>query len=184
MKYLVIFAFIAILSNATTDSASNGTKKPIYNILALDGGGIRGIIAAVIIDYMEREAYTYAVTKGYIEKQDTEKLSMGNLFDLVAGTSTGSILAAGLVYPKEQGSNQPRYYAENMIDLYENDGPVVFQATVINYTWCSWFAVVFFIIGGILGLKIGGSVYSNPAIEKTHRVLKQYIHELKKESSY
>lgn len=39
-----------------------------YNILALDGGGIRGMIGCIVIDHMEKEAYKYALAKGYTMK--------------------------------------------------------------------------------------------------------------------
>lgn len=37
----------------------------MYNILSLDGGGIRGIIPAMVIKHMENESYSYAFNKGY-----------------------------------------------------------------------------------------------------------------------
>jgi len=49
-------------------------------VLSIDGGGIRGIIPAMILAEIERR---------------TGKLT-SELFDLVAGTSTGGILALGL----------------------------------------------------------------------------------------
>ena len=51
-----------------------------YSLLALDGGGIRGVIPARVLDAIE---------------QRTGR-PISQLFDLVAGTSTGGILALGL----------------------------------------------------------------------------------------
>ena len=33
-----------------------------YNILAIDGGGIRGLIPAVVLSQMEEYAYEYGIT--------------------------------------------------------------------------------------------------------------------------
>ena len=49
-------------------------------VLAIDGGGIRGVIPAVLLAELERRA----------------KRPVAELFDLIAGTSTGGILAAAL----------------------------------------------------------------------------------------
>ncbi len=53
-----------------------------YRILSMDGGGIRGIFPAAVLAYLERE---------YLQGK-----SIGDYFDLIAGTSTGGILALGL----------------------------------------------------------------------------------------
>ena len=36
-----------------------------YNILTIDGGGIRGLIPAMILKEMETYGFTYATSKGY-----------------------------------------------------------------------------------------------------------------------
>jgi hypothetical protein len=65
--------------------ASGGPRYgPCNRILSIDGGGIRGIIPALIL--------------AQIEKQ-TEK-PIYKLFDVIAGTSTGAILALGLTRPR------------------------------------------------------------------------------------
>ena len=46
-------------------------------ILSIDGGGIRGIIPATILSYIE----------------DKTQKPIANCFDLIAGTSTGGIIA-------------------------------------------------------------------------------------------
>ncbi|MGE5457566.1 MAG: patatin-like phospholipase family protein, partial [Methanococcaceae archaeon] len=51
-----------------------------YRILAIDGGGIRGIVSAVILDRLNRET------------------NLVNSFDLAAGTSTGGLIALALAH--------------------------------------------------------------------------------------
>jgi uncharacterized protein len=57
-------------------------------LLALDGGGIRGIITLGILEKIE------SLLRNKLGKDDTFRLS--DYFDYVAGTSTGAIIAAGL----------------------------------------------------------------------------------------
>jgi uncharacterized protein len=79
-------------------------SKQTFRILALDGGGIKG-------------AFTAAVLKAW--EADT-KLRVADHFDLIAGTSTGGILAVGLGLGLS---------AAQMLDFYEKRGPVIFPVT-------------------------------------------------------
>ncbi|MGJ3239302.1 MAG: patatin-like phospholipase family protein [Anaerolineae bacterium] len=83
------------------------TKK--IKILAIDGGGIRGIIPALVLAEIERRT-----------QQPTS-----SLFDLIAGTSTGALLAMALVTPDKQGNL--RYTAEDVANLYETHGSTIFS---------------------------------------------------------
>src|SRR3954454_18025200 len=53
-----------------------------FRVLSIDGGGIRGILPAAILAGLEERFLGGASVAGY--------------FDLIAGTSTGGILALGL----------------------------------------------------------------------------------------
>ncbi len=89
-------------------------KKPI-RILAIDGGGIRGVIPAMVLAEIERRT-----------QRPTCKL-----FDLMAGTSTGGILALGLAKPNPKTRRpSPQYRAEDMLDLYDVSGPNIFSRSV------------------------------------------------------
>ena len=57
------------------------------------------MVPAYVVKYMEEYAYSYSVSMGYIEENDNGTISMSNLFDFIAGTSTGSLLVATLVMP-------------------------------------------------------------------------------------
>ncbi len=86
----------------------------MIKILSIDGGGIRGIIPAVILSEIE----------------DRTKKPISHLFDLIAGTSTGGILALGITKPNEEG--KPEHKAEDMVRLYEDHGPEIFHQSLFR----------------------------------------------------
>lgn len=83
-----------------------------FKILGVDGGGIRGIIPAIIL--------------GEIERRSGQPVS--RLFDLMAGTSTGGMLVMALNIPDEQG--QPSYTADEAALVYTLDGPTIFSRSM------------------------------------------------------
>ena len=85
-------------------------------ILAIDGGGIRGLIPAVVLADLERRT----------GRRTAE------LFDLIAGTSTGGILACGLTRPAPDGTGGPAFSAADLIGLYESEGPEIFHRSLIR----------------------------------------------------
>lgn len=83
-------------------------------ILSIDGGGIRGIIPAMILHHIETATGRPAA----------------ELFDLMVGTSTGGILALGLAQPGLEGSHHSRYRARDLADLYAQRGPAIFASSL------------------------------------------------------
>ncbi|CAF3777027.1 unnamed protein product [Rotaria sp. Silwood1] len=77
-------------------------KSSQYNILSIDGGGIRGLIPAMWMSELERRT----------------GMSSSSMFHMMAGTSTGAIIAAGLSLPNKIGTRQPRYKAADIVELY------------------------------------------------------------------
>jgi patatin-like phospholipase/acyl hydrolase len=85
-------------------------------VLAIDGGGIRGIIPARVLVELERLGGR----------------PVSDMFDLIAGTSTGGILALGLTVPGQDGS--PRYAARDLLSLYTDRGGEIFPGGGVP-TW-------------------------------------------------
>ena len=58
---------IYLLSSALIMStrAANSANDDYYNILAIDGGGIRGLISAKVLENIETLAWDYAISKNY-----------------------------------------------------------------------------------------------------------------------
>jgi uncharacterized protein len=92
----------------------------MQKVLSIDGGGIRGLIPAMVLAEIERR---------------TGK-RIAEMFDLVAGTSTGGILALGVTKPGPDG--KPEYSAKKLIDLYETEGGKIFSIPVWHRIHSGW----------------------------------------------
>lgn len=78
----------------------------VYRILSLDGGGIRGLLTAALMEQLEKS------TPGWLQKTD-----------LIAGTSTGGILALGLA----KGMSPTA-----LVKLYYELGPKIFKDNLFD----------------------------------------------------
>ena len=77
-------------------------KSKFFKILSLDGGGIRGIFSARVLDLMN----------------DKLGIDIYNTFDLIVGTSTGGIVAAVVA---------TRYNLSKLVEDYEHYAPRIFK---------------------------------------------------------
>ena len=82
------------------------------NVLSVDGGGIRGVIPAMVLADLEERTGRHTA----------------ELFDLIAGTSTGGIIALALTVPGQGG--RPRWTANDLVDLYLTEGPRIFHHSI------------------------------------------------------
>jgi len=84
--------------------ASRYAKTGPRKMLALDGGGIRGVLTLSILKALETQL----------------KQPLSQYFDYVAGTSTGAIIAAGLALGKS---------VDELVAFYKTTGTAMFQRT-------------------------------------------------------
>ena len=91
------------------------TKSP-RKLLALDGGGIRGVLTLQVLIRMEELLRE--------ESGQGENFRLCNFFDYIGGTSTGAIIAAGLA----RGMS-----AQELSDFYMKTGPAMFDKSFILF---------------------------------------------------
>jgi uncharacterized protein len=93
------------------------TAKKI-RILSLDGGGIRGIIPATVVNYIEK----------YFQKTHPNT-TIADHFDLIAGTSTGGILTGIYLTPDDNNKTRAKFSAEEALNFYVKEGYKIFNAS-------------------------------------------------------
>jgi len=91
------------------------TKRP-RKLLALDGGGIRGVLTLQVLIRIEE------MLREHSGQGDDFRLC--NFFDYIGGTSTGAIIAAGLA----RGMS-----AQELADFYMKAGPAMFDKSFILF---------------------------------------------------
>jgi predicted acylesterase/phospholipase RssA len=98
--------------------------RPIV-ILSIDGGGTRGIIPALVLQSLDR---LISARSSNVEERE----NLIGYFDVVAGTSTGAIIAAGLA-----GKSDDAHVSglDQLVEFYKNDAIEVFSEPLGNY----WF---------------------------------------------
>ncbi len=99
-------------------SRYEGKENEKHKILALDGGGIRGILTLEVLARMEK-ILAEATGGG-------AGFRLCHFFDYVGGTSTGAIIAAGLARGKS---------AKELLDFYQQTGPAMFDKQFILKRW-------------------------------------------------
>jgi len=83
-------------------------KLFIMKILSIDGGGVRGIILARILQELEIR---------------TGK-NISELFNIISGTSTVELLALAIAKPGTE--NKPTFSAKDILDFYLNRSKEIF----------------------------------------------------------
>jgi patatin-like phospholipase/acyl hydrolase len=123
----------------------------LTRILSIDGGGLRGIVPAQVLVALEDKLQRLT---------GSQDARLCDFFDLIAGTSTGGILACLLLCP-EGGTSRPRYAARETVELYLNHGADIFNLSIYQR------------LVSISGL--GDEKYSADGLE---RVLRNYFGEV------
>lgn len=101
--------------------------RPV-RVLSLDAGGIRGILELHILAHLEEKSGK----------------PISELFDLIVGTSTGTMITSALLAPDENG--KPRYSAKELLGIYDEQ--------IRSFTDLPWYHVVL-TLNGWIGPKYG-----------------------------
>lgn len=94
-----------------------------YNILSLDGGGIRGILTTRLMSWVEEILQ---------ESSGNKDARLIDYFDYFIGTSTGGLMASCYLMPDKNSNgdreeHRPLYSAKEVEDLYMNLGDKIFS---------------------------------------------------------
>ncbi|XP_054780266.1 patatin-1-Kuras 2-like [Prosopis cineraria] len=107
LLFLFVFSAFAIVEEDDEEGK--------VRVLAIDGGGIKGIVPGVILKQLEVA----------LQKRNSSA-RIAEYFDVVAGTSTGGLITAMLTTPDPQNPDRPLYPADEILQFYRQYGPSIF----------------------------------------------------------
>lgn len=108
-----MFARGTSVVDVTVRTKKKGTGKqsmPTFKVLSIDGGGIRGLYAARILESFEAE----------LNRLHGSEARLADYVDLVCGTSTGGLIALAIAL---------KIPASRIVRLYEDRGPKIFKGS-------------------------------------------------------
>jgi len=90
-------------------------------ILSIDGGGVRGVIPAAILKYLEEQLREK-------EKDKPKDIRLADYFDLIVGTSTGGLITAMITTPrpKEYDPQEQPFSAIEVVEFYKEYAAQIF----------------------------------------------------------
>ncbi|XP_022151369.1 patatin-like protein 2 [Momordica charantia] len=108
---------------ASSSVARDPTRQKFFAVLAIDGGGVRGIIPAVHLAFLE----------SVLQKIDRPDARIADYFDVITGASTGGLLTGMLTAPSKDQPNVPIFSAAELKDFYLRHCPRIFPQTRCRY---------------------------------------------------
>ena len=107
----VLLAYPQKIATNCHNQIMNPNQKTI-RVLVIDGGGINGLRPLMILKYLEQRT----------------GLPTADLFDLISGNSSGSIIASVLNTPNEFG--KPKYSAEKLFFMFADFSKKVLEPSI------------------------------------------------------
>ncbi|MGH1439293.1 MAG: patatin-like phospholipase family protein [Cellvibrionaceae bacterium] len=115
---IAFFAFgCSLVKESNLVETTHSSKKVV--VLAIDGGGIKGIIPAIFLQSIEAS----------LGKPSYQ------LFDVIGGTSTGGIISSALTSLKPKKPTP--YSANDIVNVYKNQGDNIFVAQNCKIEFCA-----------------------------------------------
>lgn len=118
--------------------------KDLITILSIDGGGVRGIIPATILEFLER----------HLQELDGKDKRIADYFDVIAGTGTGGLMTAMLAAPDDGKKPRPLFTAGEITEFYFGKCPLIFPPPPGGF-W-GWFHKLKRGYGHVMGPKYSG----------------------------
>jgi len=143
-------------------------------------------MTAEFVSYMEQYAYTVAKRELCINDRASMRIAMPEMFDLIAGSETGAIIATTLVLPNpdypDSSSQKNKYFADTAVTWFANNTDTLYHTMIMSVWTKILISLVFIIIFGILVYKGTEKYYTVADFDSKFEDLKTLLRYRKKEA--
>ncbi|WVZ16798.1 hypothetical protein V8G54_009780 [Vigna mungo] len=119
MAHLVFFVLLfagQLIGGFSTQRLPPSENGNIITVLSIDGGGIKGILPATVLDYLDKAL-----------KAKDPNADLAHYFDVIGGTSTGGLMTAMLAAPSPHDPTRAAFTPAQIVEFYKQYGPHIFN---------------------------------------------------------
>ncbi|XP_027906805.1 patatin-17-like [Vigna unguiculata] len=121
MAHFVFFVLLfagQVIGGFSTQKLPPSDNGNTLTILSIDGGGIRGIIPATVLDYLDQAL-----------KARDPNADLAHFFDVIGGSGTGALITAMLATPSPHDPTRAAFTPAQIVEFYKQNGPHVFNSS-------------------------------------------------------
>ena len=132
-----------------------------YYILSLDSGKYSGLLTSEFVSFMEKKSYLIARREFCIEKRRSKRVAMYELFDMLAGSETGAIIASTLVMPTDDPTAKlkNKHWSTKSNAFFKENVDILYQESNMPESIKSILSLIFLVIVGVIAFKTAGFYY-------------------------
>ena len=97
---------------------------------------------------------------------------------MLAGTSTGGVIAAALSVPSNEYKNES-YPVSEILDVFKEQAPIIFEQQTINSGLIFILTLLSCLMGGGYGYVLGRRRWADPNVKKTIKKGRKFLKQLK-----
>ena len=154
-------------------------KSSNYYILSLDSATFSGLLTAEFVSFMEKKSYLIARQLLCIEKRKNKRIAMHELFDMIAGSETGAIIASSLVVPNEDTTSKTKnqYWATKSVSFFKENVDILYHESNMPEEIKSLLTFIFIVFVAVVAFKMAGFYFrkensSNLKLQKLIKLIK------------
>ncbi|WVZ16610.1 hypothetical protein V8G54_009592 [Vigna mungo] len=121
MAHLVFFVLLFVgqlIGGFSTQRLPPSNNGNTITVLSIDGGGIKGILPATVLDYLDKAL-----------KAKDPNADLAHYFDVIGGSSTGGLITAMLATPSPHDPTRAAFTPAQIVDFYKQNGPHIFNTS-------------------------------------------------------
>lgn len=110
-----------------------------YNILVLEAASYMGLMTADFVSFLEKLSYYIANELYCIPKRDNERIAMPELFDMISGSETGSLIGGALVIPNDDPNTKDtrinKWFASDTTKFFYDESATLYKDQEMPAGW-------------------------------------------------
>lgn len=153
-----------------------------YRILSLDSATYAGLMTAEFVSFMEKKAYLIARNSKCLTPRPDERIAMHELFDMIAGSETGAIIASTLVVPNDDpnAAQKNKYWATKSVEFFMETTDELYVDSGTSVGLKILITALFLIFFGAVTYKLAEYYFKHKDTEEKLDILKKIIQKQKK----